>query len=71
MQDPGVTRDAEIGYGIAAGTVWCIYVFITMVWEGRRSMRLRKERYDDSQARKERTQSSSNSSLEEETSNVS
>lgn len=37
IQDLGLTHNAEIGYGIAAGFMWCLYVFMTMFWEGTRS----------------------------------
>jgi hypothetical protein len=67
IQDRELTRDAEIGYGIAAGLVWCIYVFITLLWEGMRSARKRKMLYESARARRRgKSQRSSDSSLRPE-----
>jgi hypothetical protein len=67
IQDAELTRDAEIGYGIAAGLVWCIYVFITVLWEGVRSAQKRKMRYESARAkRRGKSQSSSDGSLKRE-----
>lgn len=51
FQPEEVTRNAEIGYGVAAGSIWCIYVFVTLLWEVRRSARRRKEEQTRAQPR--------------------
>jgi hypothetical protein len=62
-QDHSLTRSAEIGYSIGAGLMWCIYVFITLVSEGTRSARKRKQVFESSRMRRrEKSQSSSSSS---------
>lgn len=68
-QDRDLTRDAEIGYSVAAGFMWCVYVFITVLWEGMRSARKRKQQYDSSRAGRRaraRSPSSSDSSVKPE-----
>ena len=69
-QDPAVTRDAEIGYGVAAGFTWLLYVSVTVVWEATRSARQRKQQYESSSQRqrgsKSQSSSSSDSSLKRE-----
>jgi hypothetical protein len=70
MQDVGVTRDAEIGYGVAAGFMWLVYVSITVIWEGTRSARKKKQQHENSSTRRrgksQPQSSSSESSLKRE-----
>jgi len=68
VQAKSLTQSAEIGYGIAAGFMWCIYVFITVLWEGTRSARRRKQHYESSRLRRrgKSQSSSSDSSLKPE-----
>jgi hypothetical protein len=73
IQDKGLTHYAEIGYGIAAGFMWCAYVFITVIWEALRERRMKKAAYQSSMARVEGrrrgkvdSQNSSGSSLQKE-----
>lgn len=66
-QARSVTRNAQIGYGVAAGLMWCIYVFITMIWEWTRPARKRQQLYDNSDSRRRaKSESSSDSSLRHE-----
>lgn len=63
VQDKSLTRNAEVGYGIAAGFMWCLYVSITMIWEWMRSARKRKQQFDSPHMRRKgKSQSSSSGS---------
>ena len=65
IQDRGSTRNAEIGYGIAAGLMWSIYASITVAWEWTRSARKRMQRYENSRMRRRsHSSASSDSSIE-------
>ena len=73
-QDATVTRNAQIGYGVAAGFMWVVYVAITALWEGTRAARKRKQqdqslsmrRRTKSQSQSQQSSSSSDSSLRQE-----
>lgn len=66
-QARSVTRNAQIGYGVAAGLMWCIYVFITMIWEWTRPARKRQQLDGNSESRRSaKSQSSSEGSLTNE-----
>ncbi|KAF7509987.1 hypothetical protein GJ744_007301 [Endocarpon pusillum] len=52
-QASSVTRNAQIGYGVAAGLMWCIYVLITVIWEWMRPARKRQQVYDNSESSRE------------------
>ncbi len=70
VQSRTVTRNAAIGYGVAAGLMWCIYIFITVIWEWTRSARKRQQWYDSARSRRRaKSQSSSDSSLSREAKN--
>lgn len=64
VQSRSVTRNAAIGYGVAAGLMWCIYIFLTVIFEWTRSARKRQQWYDSSRSRRRvKSQSSTDSSL--------
>jgi hypothetical protein len=64
-QDIRVTRNAEIGYGVAAGLMWCLYMVITLIWECRRSASKQTRPYQDYRRhRNDRSPPLSNQSLQ-------